>query len=73
MANLKKHLLINEVLKLYKAGLPKKNISLLVGVTEKTVAVWIKQSEVKKDALEKRIAELENDMKIIKEKLNIHE
>lgn len=73
MGYYKKHLYIKEVLKLYNLGVPKKEIALKVGVTEKTVALWIKKSVQQNSTLEKRIALLEKEIKSIKIQLKNHD
>ena len=41
----KKHLCIDEVLMMYRNGITKKKIAVIVSVTEKTVAKWIKEAQ----------------------------
>lgn len=62
MANRKKHLCIDEVVMMYKGGIPKKKIAFIVGVTEKTVATWLKEFQELKQTTISNIKALENKL-----------
>lgn len=62
MANRKKHLCIDEVVMMYKGGIPKKKIAFIVGVTEKTVATWLKEYQELEQTTIGNIKALENKL-----------
>lgn len=55
----KKSLLFLKVLNLYNSGLSQKQISKNIGVTEKTVGVWLSELKVKIDTNQEAINKLE--------------
>jgi predicted transcriptional regulator len=64
----KKRQFLLQVLELYRKGFNQKEISKNIGITEKTVGVWLKELKLKKennkvaiDRLEIRLSELISD------------
>ena len=63
MANKKKHLCIDEVVMMYKGGIPKQRIAIIVGATYKTVSVWLKEYMELEQTTNSNIKALENRLK----------
>lgn len=55
------------VLKLFKSGLNQKQIAIKVGLTEKTVGLWLKPLKASKKENARNIQILENKLKILLE------
>ena len=63
MANKKKTSRIDEVVMMHKGGIPKKTIAVIVGVTEKTVASWLKDYQELEQTTKDNIIALNNRLK----------
>ena len=63
MANIKKPSRIDEVVIMHKGGIPKKTIAVIVGVTEKTVATWLKDFQELEQTTKDNINALNNRLK----------